>query len=985
MRGSSPYRRRQAGPSVSSSGTACCTLASSRHRRKRKRNPRFPRVLPIHGGFFSERSSAVSYAVSTSDADHCSLPAFSSTCPRKPRCEANCSFVPFLSPSHFSVCCGNRPCSPHVSGLHPFHLHSEHHRCCSSSCAAQSYPRTSSFPCHPSVYRPAHPSQAAVSSFDVSYLSGRRRTRETQSNHAFPPPVRFISFASARNFKRKWLLHQVPPLAMLLVYILSLSLRRGPSSDCYSFLSSVSEAPSCSPCLTAFPADNDTGTADSFTTAKILQRQIIPERKHACLGWKASPSSWLEVVEASPVSSADRYTQDAVEGEETGQKKDRMHEDRSRSHVPVTHSKQGHYSRRSVSLGGTEVNEPLRTQNAVEGDTLVEIPTSVKPRTEGRDEGSSATSAMTHVRSSYRTPGTLPIPFSDSQASSSRDPSSSFEKPVARDSFSPPSFLLSSLLSIPVSDGDDRKFSDEEANMSPGDQRFLSPAVSSSSSARLSSSSSTWSDGMTTVYMPSSNPASRVRSSTFEVKTKSPSTATTSSSVEEASVSPSYLDGDASIPSGRHTPSSTSRPTYNERDITPFRRVFFTLISIGLVLIAGLASGLTTGFMAFDELQLLVLQETGDTRERKQAEAVCVIVQGNRHQLLVTLLLCNSLAMEALPLFLDRLLTPLLAVLISVTAILFVGEILPQALCTGKHQLAIAAAMAPVVRLFLFVFAPLAFPISKLLDRFLSTKERSNLYARSHLKALIGLHQRDRHRPLLLHHHHHHLDTKDEAQPPQSFHPPAFPTTRRSQSSLLLDRLSPSCRPAVSDEKKPNTSADVMQNDGTIVERTPTEQMQRTDSRTGSRERGDGSSKTEMEKHQGPQTDDGLAGSSRTRHHAERPERGGERVSGEEGTSATESDHAASDKRDRTEKETAEEGYDIQWRVTREEMDEAVGLHRDEVLIMQGALDMACKSICDFMVALEDVYMLDCSLRLTREVLVDILRRGHSRIPVYEG
>lgn len=68
-----------------------------------------------------------------------------------------------------------------------------------------------------------------------------------------------------------------------------------------------------------------------------------------------------------------------------------------------------------------------------------------------------------------------------------------------------------------------------------------------------------------------------------------------------------------------------------------------------------------------------------------------MIVQGNRHQLLVTLLLCNSLAMEALPLFLDRLLSPLLAVLISVTAILFVGEILPQALCTGKHQLAIAA------------------------------------------------------------------------------------------------------------------------------------------------------------------------------------------------------------------------------------------------------------------------------------------------------
>lgn len=62
-----------------------------------------------------------------------------------------------------------------------------------------------------------------------------------------------------------------------------------------------------------------------------------------------------------------------------------------------------------------------------------------------------------------------------------------------------------------------------------------------------------------------------------------------------------------------------------------------------------------------------------------------------RHQLLVTLLVANSLAMESLPLFLDRLVSPVHAVLLAVTLILFFGEILPQAICTGRNQLAVAA------------------------------------------------------------------------------------------------------------------------------------------------------------------------------------------------------------------------------------------------------------------------------------------------------
>lgn len=48
----------------------------------------------------------------------------------------------------------------------------------------------------------------------------------------------------------------------------------------------------------------------------------------------------------------------------------------------------------------------------------------------------------------------------------------------------------------------------------------------------------------------------------------------------------------------------------------------------------------------------------------------------------VTLLLCNACAMEALPLFLDTLTDPATAILVSVTAVLVFGEVLPQAVCS---------------------------------------------------------------------------------------------------------------------------------------------------------------------------------------------------------------------------------------------------------------------------------------------------------------
>ena len=87
----------------------------------------------------------------------------------------------------------------------------------------------------------------------------------------------------------------------------------------------------------------------------------------------------------------------------------------------------------------------------------------------------------------------------------------------------------------------------------------------------------------------------------------------------------------------------------------------------------------------------------------------------------------NALANEALPLFLDKLVPSYVAVIISVSLVLFFGEIIPSAIFTGPNQLAISSKLAPFVKFILFVLAPIAWPIAKILDYFLHDDEHASL------------------------------------------------------------------------------------------------------------------------------------------------------------------------------------------------------------------------------------------------------------------
>jgi hypothetical protein len=100
-------------------------------------------------------------------------------------------------------------------------------------------------------------------------------------------------------------------------------------------------------------------------------------------------------------------------------------------------------------------------------------------------------------------------------------------------------------------------------------------------------------------------------------------------------------------------------------------------ISAGLVVMAGVMSGLTMGLMSLDLTTLRVVAKTGDRRSRRYAAKIIPLVE-KHHLLLVTLLLANASAMEALPIFLDKIVSPTISIILSVSLVLMFGEVIPQ-------------------------------------------------------------------------------------------------------------------------------------------------------------------------------------------------------------------------------------------------------------------------------------------------------------------
>ena len=165
------------------------------------------------------------------------------------------------------------------------------------------------------------------------------------------------------------------------------------------------------------------------------------------------------------------------------------------------------------------------------------------------------------------------------------------------------------------------------------------------------------------------------------------------------------------------------------------------LIVIFLTLFAGAMSGLTVGYLSIDDLVLELKLSTGTEEEKTLAKKILPIIS-NHHWLLVTLLVCNSFAMEAMPIVLNKLVNEMMAIVISVTLVLFFGEIIPQALCTGPNQMKIASGLAPVTYFLMYLTYPISYPLAILIDHVVG-KHMKNRFCNSDLRGLIELHTKE--------------------------------------------------------------------------------------------------------------------------------------------------------------------------------------------------------------------------------------------------
>lgn len=165
--------------------------------------------------------------------------------------------------------------------------------------------------------------------------------------------------------------------------------------------------------------------------------------------------------------------------------------------------------------------------------------------------------------------------------------------------------------------------------------------------------------------------------------------------------------------------------------------------------------------MSLNKSDLQRKKKLGDPYAKKVLK-----LRKNVNLLLCSLLLGNVSVNTAIPLYLDKLMTnvaqvyiypflassnfipaslishisiSLIAASISVASILIFGELIPQAV-TARHALRIGAFFYPLMKVVLFIFWPISWPMSKLLDKILGI-EGPTIFQRAEFVELIREHE----------------------------------------------------------------------------------------------------------------------------------------------------------------------------------------------------------------------------------------------------
>ncbi|MBD3311815.1 MAG: DUF21 domain-containing protein [Candidatus Magasanikbacteria bacterium] len=165
------------------------------------------------------------------------------------------------------------------------------------------------------------------------------------------------------------------------------------------------------------------------------------------------------------------------------------------------------------------------------------------------------------------------------------------------------------------------------------------------------------------------------------------------------------------------------------------------IITISLVLLSGLFSGLTLGLLSLNKNEL----ERKIALGNKQAKKV-YSVRKRGNLLLCTLLLGNVAVNSAIAIFLGNIASGVVAGIIATGLIVVFGEIIPQA-TFARYALQVGAKTAWLVKIFMFVLFPICWPIAWILDKTLGD-EMPTIYSKKELMKIVEEHKGSQHSSL---------------------------------------------------------------------------------------------------------------------------------------------------------------------------------------------------------------------------------------------
>lgn len=153
-----------------------------------------------------------------------------------------------------------------------------------------------------------------------------------------------------------------------------------------------------------------------------------------------------------------------------------------------------------------------------------------------------------------------------------------------------------------------------------------------------------------------------------------------------------------------------------------------------LVLLSGAFSGLTLGFFSLNVTSLERKVKLGDKRAIK-----IYPIRKKGNLLLCTLLIGNVAVNSAAAIFLGEISSGLTAGILSTILIVIFGEILPQAFFS-RYALTLGAKTVGLVKTFIFIMFPIAYPLSVILDKLLG-HEIQTIWSKREIKEIIKFHK----------------------------------------------------------------------------------------------------------------------------------------------------------------------------------------------------------------------------------------------------